>query len=359
MEKLLELSDIILIPSDKTYKSGRLGDMNFWVKDNFDLDQRYSTTLPIFTSPMSSVIDSDNWETWLGSGIKTVIPRTDPLESRIRLSQFTFSAFSLKEIKDNFLLKDLRDCPGQLRICMDIGNGHDVEVFDVARRLRSMYGKQVIIMGGNIANPATYVDYFNTFDYVRVGISGSSLVDKNYYGYHYPIVSLISNMKELVKGKYTSPGSNGAKIIVDGGISSFTDIIKAIAVGADYVMIGREFAKLYEAAGPIYLKGRNKDGKEVITEVMQRDGNISKNMYRLYSGNTSLESQALRAGYDNLDDWKGTRKLSDARSEWVKVERNLISWLTELKEHFQYSFLMSDSFTWDEFRRKVLIGRCS
>lgn len=356
MERLLELRDITLIPNQKTYKAGNLEGMDFWEKDSLDSDQRYSTTLPIFTSPMSAIIDSGNWETWLGAGIKTIIPRTESLETRIQLCQYTFSAFSLQEVKEEFLMKDRRNCPGQLRISIDVGAaGHDNEMFEVALRLRSMYMKQVIIMGGNIGNPATFSEeYFNTFDYVRIGISSGSLVNKDFYGYHYPMASFLMSIKKIREFKK----SNGPKVIVDGGISGYTDIVKALALGADYVMIGREFAKLFEAAGPIYLKKKDgKTGKDTVEEVIDRSCGLGPNMYRLYYGNTSLESQALRAGYAEVSSWKGVPKASDTKREWVKVNNTLLSWLTELKSHFQYSFLMSDSSRWIEFKRKVIIGR--
>jgi IMP dehydrogenase/GMP reductase len=52
---------------------------------------------------------------------------------------------------------------------------------------------------------------------------------------------------------------NDPKIVADGGIRNYSDLVKALALGADYVMIGGLFATCAEAAGKLYTKGRKLD----------------------------------------------------------------------------------------------------
>lgn len=66
---------------------------------------------------------------------------------------------------------------------------------------------------------------------------------------HYPIASLID---ECVKKRHKFGGK--VKIIADGGIRNYNDVIKALALGADYVMIGGLFASFYESSDMIYEK---------------------------------------------------------------------------------------------------------
>jgi len=66
----------------------------------------------------------------------------------------------------------------------------------------------------------------------------------------YPIASLISEIREI-KEEYISKGINESelpKIIADGGIRNYSDIIKSIALGADYAMIGSVFVKMLESS---------------------------------------------------------------------------------------------------------------
>lgn len=66
----------------------------------------------------------------------------------------------------------------------------------------------------------------------------------------YPMASLISECYMYSLGHDTP-----ALIIADGGMKDYEDIIKALALGADYVMVGSIFNKALESAGPTYLYG--------------------------------------------------------------------------------------------------------
>lgn len=73
-------------------------------------------------------------------------------------------------------------------------------------------------------------------------------------GIHMPMATLIDETVE-VKKSLENKCFNGEykklpKIIADGGIRNYRDIIKALALGADYVMIGSVFAKMLESAAP-------------------------------------------------------------------------------------------------------------
>lgn len=73
-------------------------------------------------------------------------------------------------------------------------------------------------------------------------------------GIGYPKASLIKECddirKELVR---ENPNNNYPKIIADGGMKDYSDIIKALALGADYVMVGSIFNKALESSGENYL----------------------------------------------------------------------------------------------------------
>lgn len=365
MEKLFELKDIALIPSSSN--TGYRSKINHLTVDSADVTGM-SQSLPIFTSPMEAIIDSNNWKVWQDQGIKPVLPRTEELETRLAACCYIFSAFSIEEVRSNFLSQNRRSMQNQFHVCIDCGNGHDSNLLELGHRLKQLYGQQLILMAGNIGSPETYINYCKAgFDYVRVGMSGGSLVDRNKYGFYYPMGSLLYDIT-MVKSK-ACIGLKPVKIIADGGIRSQSDVMKCIALGADYVMIGREFSKLIEAAGTIYRK-TEKDGEEIMEEVRNPESLlniplvelVSLDLVRQYCGNTTPEIQAIRQGYRNIEEWKKQNpriKISDSSWEWIKIEESLQDWIRDFKDCVDYSFMMSNAADYETFRKNVKFGRIS
>jgi IMP dehydrogenase/GMP reductase len=242
-------------------------------------------SLPIFTAPMDNVIDIESMSTYINNNINTVLPRTISFDERLHLmisysyDKKMFFAFSLNEVQELFL-KDLKTIfkkdivlkirknlnskyfEGSYNICIDIANGHMLELIDTIKSIKNIYGDKITIMAGNIANPETYRDYENAgCDYVRCSIgSGSRCTTSSNVSIHYGCFSLIKEIWEIKKE------INGkCKIIADGGIKGYGDIQKALLY-ADYVMIGGLFNKAIDSAGtPTYGKSYwNFLGKKII-----------------------------------------------------------------------------------------------
>jgi IMP dehydrogenase/GMP reductase len=134
----------------------------------------------------------------------------------------------------------------EYNLLIDIANGHMKHLVDLVKELRSR--TKVQIMVGNIANPETYRILSDAgADYIRVGIGfgGGCLTAMN-TGVGYSVASLITECNLIKKVK------NGAKIVADGGFREYSDIIKALALGADYVMLGSMLNKTLESAGETF-----------------------------------------------------------------------------------------------------------
>lgn len=128
--------------------------------------------LPLFTAPMSSVIDDKNWELFKNNKINTIIPRNINWETRLDLSDKTFIAVSLTEFER---LIEFYHPIQTIYICVDIANGHMKKLLDLCQQAKEKFGDKIQIMAGNIANPDTYYEYAKAgIDYVRCGIGGGS-----------------------------------------------------------------------------------------------------------------------------------------------------------------------------------------
>ena len=222
--------------------------------------------LPIFTAPMASVVNEDNLDIFLKNGIIPIVPRNIDIERRKYLiNEQRWVALSLKEFEDLFItnVQD-RQCDSNTHyfICIDIANGHMNSLYTkcaMAKELSNKLGYKLTIMTGNIANPDTYkwICNFNirykmkVIDFIRVGIGGGSgCITTSNVSTHYPQASLIDecyNKKQLLLE--TEDEDILPKIIADGGIRNYDHVIKALALGADYVMIGSLFAQCIESAG--------------------------------------------------------------------------------------------------------------
>lgn len=243
---LYSLDEICLIPSSVSDVESR-GDVTVLTNKN-----RY----PLFAAPMSCLIDENNYEEFEVNGINTIIPRSVKWESRLDfLMNGHWVALGFKEAK--WLTTNI--IPSEkIRICIDQANGHMTKLLNLCKKLKDKYGERIRIMTGNIANPYTYREYARVgVDYVRVGIGGGAGCTTSVQtGIHYPMGSLITKCKEekdfVIKSielgaKYRSV----PKIVADGGFKYIDQIVKALALGADYVMLGSILARTDEACGQV------------------------------------------------------------------------------------------------------------
>ncbi|HEY6044153.1 MAG TPA: IMP dehydrogenase, partial [Nitrosospira sp.] len=137
-------------------------------------------------------------------------------------------------------------------IVVDTAHGHSQSVLDRVRWVRRRF-PDIQVVGGNIATAAAaraLVD--QGADAVKVGIGpGSICTTRMVAGVGVPQITAIKNVSEALAG-------TGVPLIADGGIRYSGDIAKAIAAGADSVMLGGLFAGTEESPGEIELfQGRS------------------------------------------------------------------------------------------------------
>lgn len=132
-------------------------------------------------------------------------------------------------------------------IVIDTAHGHSIRVIEAVKKIKSKY-PDVQVIAGNIATYEGTRSLIDAgVDAVKVGIGpGSICTTRVVTGAGVPQITAITECVKAAK-------DSGVPIIADGGIKYSGDVVKAIATGADTVMIGSLFAGTEEAPGEVIL----------------------------------------------------------------------------------------------------------
>ncbi len=141
-------------------------------------------------------------------------------------------------------LEKLLENSNVLGVCFDIAHGHDRRLLQTVSKIKSLYPDLDIIVG-NVCTADAYRDLcFAGANAVKIGIGpGAACTTRMVTGFGVPQFTAIQDIA-AIKGKWKVP------IIADGGIRNSSDIVKALAAGADSVMIGKLLALTNESAAP-------------------------------------------------------------------------------------------------------------
>jgi IMP dehydrogenase len=132
-------------------------------------------------------------------------------------------------------------------IVVDTAHGHSRKVLDTVRAIRSKW-RDLQLVGGNVATGAASAALIEAgVDGVKVGIGpGSICTTRVIAGVGVPQISAVLDCAAVTR-------KAGVPLISDGGIKYSGDLVKAVAAGADCVMIGSLFAGTDEAPGELVL----------------------------------------------------------------------------------------------------------
>lgn len=345
---LYSLNEICLIPA---VTSG--------INSRSEISTGYENNrLPLFTAPMSCLIDNTNYQTFINNGFNVIIPRSVEWATRLTMIMDSrWVAVGLEEARLLFEILQKSDFT-QVKICIDQANGHMEALLKLCKEIKDNFGDTVQLMTGNIARPETYDEYAKAgVDYVRCSIgSGNVCTTSVQTGMHYPIGSLIiecnerrriikDNIKHGVNKYYRSI----PKIIADGGFKNIDQIVKAIALGADYVMLGEIIAKSQEACGKEYLEDNN--GKLIdLKDVKSFD--FSMRMMREYFGMSTEKAQ--RIVYQASGVQKEFKlKHTEGQIKFVPVEYPIYSWVGDFEHALRSSMSYAGARNLEEFIGRV------
>ena len=243
MKNCLSFDDVLLVPKF----SGVTSRKEISLENNLG---KISLSIPIISSPMDTVTESAMAEQMHNRGGLGIIHRYNSVRDQAFLvheargcnvgaaigvsGDYLERASAVIEQGANFL-------------CVDIAHGHHVLMRYALETLRNTFGDRVHIMAGNVATRAGYEDLAAWgADSVRVGIGGGSICSTRIQtGHGMPTLQSVIDCS-------SSELSGDIPIIADGGIKNSGDIVKAIAAGADFVMLGSLLAGTTESPGHVY-----------------------------------------------------------------------------------------------------------
>lgn len=159
-------------------------------------------------------------------------------------------------------------------IIVDTAHGHSKSVIDMIKHARSKY-PDLQLVGGNIATAAAAEALIDAgANAVKVGIGpGSICTTRIVAGIGVPQVAAVMNVS-------AEAHKRGCKVIADGGIRYSGDIVKALAAGADTVMIGSMFAGTEESPGEaVIYRGRSFKSYRGMGSLGAMKGGCSKDRY--------------------------------------------------------------------------------
>tara|TARA_B100001248_G_scaffold262141_1_gene256312 strand:+ start:4564 stop:6027 length:1464 start_codon:yes stop_codon:yes gene_type:complete len=132
-------------------------------------------------------------------------------------------------------------------LVVDTAHGHSKNVVEIVKYAASKYPDLIIVAGNVGTEEASDLLFQSGADVVKVGIGpGSICTTRVVCGVGVPQVTAIQNAAKAA-------AKCGKKIIADGGIQYSGDIVKAMALGADAVMMGSLFAGTSESPGDLFL----------------------------------------------------------------------------------------------------------
>ena len=306
-----------------------------------ELSKNLKLNIPLLSSAMDTVTESKMAIAIAKSGglgiiHKNLNPKKQALEvKKVKKNNMIVGAAVGTNEKDIDRVYKLLESKVDL-IVVDTAHGHTKKVLTIIKKIKKI-SKNSIVCAGNIATgKAAKFLADSGVDIVKVGIGpGSICTTRLVTGIGVPQLSAILDVKKALKNYKT-------KIISDGGVKFSGDISKAIAAGADAVMIGSLFAGTTESPGKIfkykeklyknfrgmgsagamsagsadrYFQEKNKNISKYVAEgvegIVQFKGPVNKIIYQLIGG---LKSSMGYMGSKTIKDLQ-------KKSEFVKITK--------------------------------------
>ncbi|WP_133127615.1 guanosine monophosphate reductase [Legionella nagasakiensis] len=244
----ITFDDVLLVPSYNHHESRRVVDISMT-----DRLGKLHLKLPVISSNMDTITESKMANFMHSKGGIGALHRFLSIEDNINEFKacegpvFVSIGCTAAELERAQALRDA----GADFFCVDVAHAHAKYVGKTLKSLRQLLGGDRCIMAGNVATYAG-ADYLASCgaDIIKAGIGGGSVCSTRIKtGFGVPMLTCIQDCARTDRS-----------IVADGGIRTSGDIVKALAFGADFVMIGGLLAGTEPTPGDIITKD---DGTQV------------------------------------------------------------------------------------------------
>lgn len=315
MRNSVTFDDVLLVPQYSEIISRKSIDL----ESCLDLENKFQ--LPIISSPMDTITDATMANAMATAGGLGIVHRYNSIEEQVSyVKGKQYRTAAAIGITGDFIerAKALVDAGCNI-LCIDVAHGHHVLMRHALKTLRNTVGYDVHIMAGNVATLQGFNDLADWgANSIRVGIGGGSICSTRIQtGHGVPTLQSVLDC---------SMSDRSAALIADGGIKTPGDIVKALAAGADFVILGSMLAGTTETPSQtIFDKGKR---------------------YKVYRGMASVEAQI---------DWRGHTSSVEGVSHVVPFKGSVENILRGLSNGIRSGLSYSGALNLKDFRSKVKI----
>lgn len=315
LSKGLAFDDVLLVPQYSDIKSRKEVDIGNQLDTDIDL------TLPILSAPMDKVTESSMANAMAEMGGLGIIHRYNTIDEQLKIVQKVngVRACAIPATGDFLERAKTLVAEGNVRVlCVDIAHAHHIHMRNALDALKTYFGNNIHLMAGNVATLQAFNDLSDWgADSIKVGIGGGSICSTRILTGH--------GMPTLQSVYECSKSDRNTVLIADGGIKTSGDMVKALSVGADFVMIGSLLSGTSQAPGDIHY---NADGDP----------------YKQYRGMASKEAQ---------QDWRGRSASIEGVAHYVPYKGCAKGILKDLDNGIRSGLSYSGARSINEFQAKV------
>ena len=286
MRESLSFDDVLLVPGYSDIESRSQIDIGN------DLDDNIHLSLPVISSPMDTVTEEHMCLAMAQAGGMGIIHRYNTIEEQVKIAERVFmydldaTVGAAIGMTGDYMERAQELCDAGVEVlCIDVAHGHHAMMKKCLVSLKEHFGDIIHIMAGNVATLEGF-DALASWgaDSIRVGIGGGSICSTRLVTGHG--IPTFQSVLDVSRTTYDS------KIIADGGIKTTGDMVKALAAGADFVIVGSMLAGTKETPGEVLSSSNGKK-------------------YKVYRGMASSNAQR---------DWRGKSSTPEGVSTTVSYK---------------------------------------
>lgn len=308
--------DVLLVPQYSEIESRRV----LTTKNSLGDIELY---LPVISSPMDTVTEVEMASIVDAHGGLGIIHRYNSpadqanLVKRARLKDTKNVGAAIGVTGDYLERAQAVVEEGANVLCVDVAHGHHSMMKAALANLREVFGDSIHIMAGNVATGKGACDLADWGAHsVRVGVGGGSICSTRLVSGHG--VPTLQSVIDCVDAGCPIP------IIADGGMKTSGDIVKALAAGADFVMLGSMLAGTDQSPGQVFDSGNKR--------------------YKVYRGMASSEAQV---------NWRGKTSTPEGISTTIPYKGDVNSILADLRGGIQSGMSYSGATSIQELQTKA------